>query len=222
MATPVSSVVLLSGGLDSAANLAFCAERDLPVLALTILYSQRAESRELEAARKLAAHYSVPHEVLDLRWLGRMGGSALTDATAAMPELKQDQLDDMSVVMGTKTQVWVPNRNGVFLQVAAAIAERRGAKRVVLGFNREEAATFPDNSRDFMDRSTRALELSTANGVEIFSYTVDLDKREIVRALRGLAKKFPFESLWSCYEGGHAPCNRCESCQRLARALSQA
>ena len=97
-------------------------------------------------------------------------------------------------------------------------AERLGAERVVVGFNREEATTFPDNSEDFLERATRALELSTANQVRVFSYTVSWDKREIVARLRKELPEFPFHLLWSCYLGGDRPCAQCESCQRSARA----
>jgi 7-cyano-7-deazaguanine synthase len=214
------SVILLSGGLDSTANLAFACEHDEPVLALTIRYGQRAAEREVIAARALCEYYRVEHQVMDLSWLGALGGSSLTQSSLSVPELKTSELDDLSVIQDTAKSVWVPNRNGVFINVAAAWAERRGAKRVVVGFNREEATTFPDNSIDFLNRSTRALELSTANHVEVFCYTAAWDKREIVRELEKLSKPFPFEKVWSCYMGDETACGKCESCQRLSRALS--
>lgn len=214
----VRSVVLLSGGLDSTANLAFCAEQDEPVLALTLNYGQRAAVREIAAARRFSEYYGVRHEVLDVRWLGALGGSSLTDSTQAIPELQSDQLDTLSVTRESAKSVWVPNRNGVFIQVAAAYAERTGAGRVIVGFNREEAATFPDNSTEFLNRSTDALRLSTANHVAVFSYTSELDKTEIVAKLKTLSKPFPFHSVWSCYHGAETHCGHCESCQRFIRA----
>jgi 7-cyano-7-deazaguanine synthase len=213
------SVVLLSGGLDSSANLAFCREFDDPVLALTVRYGQRAADREVHAARELCRFYGVEHHVLDLSWLGALGGSSLTEAKLSVPELQASQLDDLSVIQDTAKSVWVPNRNGVLINVAAAWAERRRAKRVIVGFNREEATTFPDNSIEFLNRVTRSLEMSTANQVEVFCYTAAWDKREIVRELEKLSTPFPFEKVWSCYMGDETACGRCESCQRLARAL---
>ena len=61
--------------------------------------------------------------------------------------------------------MWVPNRNGVFIAIAAAFAESLGADLVVTGFNAEEAATFPDNSAAFAAAATESLRFSTANGV---------------------------------------------------------
>ena len=222
MAAPKkSSVVLLSGGLDSAANLALCCETDEPVLALTCAYGQRAQFREIEAARKLAAFYQVAHEVVSIPWLGSLGGSSLTDAGQKIPELATNELDDRSVTEESAKAVWVPNRNGVLINIAAAYAEKRGAARVVVGFNREEAATFPDNSGEFLKRANQALDLSTASHVEVFSYTTEMDKTEIVRSLRKLSRRFPMESVWSCYFGGDHPCLSCESCRRFARAIER-
>jgi 7-cyano-7-deazaguanine synthase len=212
------SVLLLSGGLDSAANLALCREYDEPTLAITARYGQRAADREIAAAKKLCHYYDVKHEVVDIAWLGRLGGSSLTSYDQAMPELKSNQLDDLSVIHDTAKAVWVPNRNGVLINLAAAYAERQGARRVVVGFNREEATTFPDNSVAFLKAATASLGYSTANGVEVFSYTAEMDKTEIVARLASLAQAFPFESVWSCYHGGESPCGNCESCQRYQRA----
>jgi 7-cyano-7-deazaguanine synthase len=216
------SVVLLSGGLDSSANLALCADRDEPVLALTVDYGQRAFEPELRAARSLCEHYGVRHERLDLRWLGRLGGSSLTSHEQDVPEIATNLLDDARATQATAKAVWVPNRNGVLINVAAAYAERLGAARVVVGFNAEEAATFPDNSAEFLRRASDALAYSSGDGaVSVYCYTTDWDKKRIVSELRGMtARPFPFERLWSCYHGGAKPCGSCESCRRLARALS--
>ncbi len=214
------SIVLLSGGLDSSANLALCRLHDEPVLALTVDYGQRAFESERRAADALCRHFGVPNRVLELRWLGALGGSALTDVSLSMPQPKEGELDDRVAAEASKARVWVPNRNGVFLNLAAAFAERHGAEQVVVGFNREEAQTFPDNSEEFLERATRALELSTSNHVRVACYTVRMDKREIVAELDQSVPGFPFQAIWSCYEGGQVACGRCESCRRLERALA--
>lgn len=215
------SVVLLSGGLDSAANLAFAREYDEPVLAITARYGQRAQDREVEAAHKLCLYYEVEHQVVELPWLGAIGGSSLTESSMNLPTFKVDQLDDRELTTNSAKSVWVPNRNGILINVAAAYAEKLGAARVVVGFNVEEAATFPDNSAEFLKRATRSLEYSTANQVTVFCYTTEMNKKQIVKELRSLKKPFPFDRIWSCYTGGEKPCGKCESCQRQARALAE-
>jgi 7-cyano-7-deazaguanine synthase len=120
----------------------------------------------------------------------------------------------------TAQAVWIPNRNGLLLNVAACYAEGLHARRIVVGFNREEAATFPDNSAEFVAAVNRALTYATRNQVQVVCYTLRLDKTEIVHL--GNRLKVPWEYVWSCYHGGDRPCGRCESCRRLQRAFSLA
>ena len=214
----LKSLVLLSGGLDSAANLAFAHYFDSPVLALTINYGQRAFLPELKAAKKLSEYYSVPHQVLDLKWLGELGGSALTSDRIEVPKMATDELDNLKVAEKTAKSVWVPNRNGLFINAAAAIAESMKVQQVIVGFNKEEAATFPDNSSQFLGVSTLSLKYSTSNGVKVACYTDMMVKTEIVQAVRNLPKPFPLDLVWSCYHGGERMCGECESCKRFLRA----
>ncbi len=212
------SVVLLSGGLDSAANLFFAKYYDEAVIALTADYGQRASQREIASAQALCRIFDVQHEVVELKWLGRLGGSALT-GNQAVPILKNTELDEISIISQTAKAVWVPNRNGVLANLAAAYAEKLDCSRIVVGFNSEEAVTFPDNSEEYLRRLNAAFDLSTATKVQAFSYTAKWDKKKIVMELKKLAPEFPFQLIWSCYHGEITPCGSCESCQRLKRAL---
>src|SRR6185503_18356227 len=188
----MKAVALLSGGLDS--TVAFAIRARDAVLALTVDYGQRAARREIASARKTAARYRVPHRVLKLPWLA---GGALTDRSRRLPR------PDIARAADTRKSaaaVWVPNRNGVFIAAAAALAESLKASRIVVGLNREEAATFPDNSAPFLDAANRALRYSTANGVAVESPTLRWDKKRIVREAnrRGIG----LGDVWPCYEGG--------------------
>lgn len=219
------SIVLLSGGLDSSANLAFTEYFDEPALAITVDYGQRAAAQEIKAAQAIAQYYGVPHKVIGLPWLGALGGSALTSQDQLVPKLKTSELDHLQTTQKSAQAVWVPNRNGVLINVAAAIAESMKAKQVVVGFNKEEAATFPDNSSQFLGVITLSLRYSTANGVKVGCYSDMMNKTEIVNALLNLSeshckKPFPFHLVWSCYESGEKPCGECESCKRFERALN--
>jgi 7-cyano-7-deazaguanine synthase len=156
---------------------------------------------------------------MDLKWLGELGGSALTSKAQGIPTLSTHELDHLPTTQKTASSVWVPNRNGLFINVAAAIAESMGIQQVVVGFNKEEAATFPDNSSQFLGVATLGLKYSTRNGVKVISYTEMMVKTEIVESLKNLPKAFPFDLVWSCYAGGDEPCGVCESCKRLERAV---
>jgi 7-cyano-7-deazaguanine synthase len=217
------AIGLLSGGLDSTVALALVRAQEPGgvVLALTVDYGQRAAAREVDAARRIAARLGVPHRVVALPFFRELGGGALLDATLELPRPDAATLDRGGrAVAESADRVWVPNRNGVFIEVAAAFAESLGADTVVVGFNREEAATFPDNSQEYLAAVNGALHFSTRGRVALASPTAALDKVEIVRA--GAKCGAPLDLIWPCYEGGADPCGTCESCQRLRRAAARA
>ncbi|MGZ5280409.1 MAG: 7-cyano-7-deazaguanine synthase, partial [Pseudobdellovibrionaceae bacterium] len=141
------SVLLLSGGLDSTVNLLAARTESEVVLALTFDYGQRAVAREIEAAQKITSHFQIPHQVLKLPFFTEFGQSSLTDHRKTVPTGGQVSIDDLKTSQETAKSVWVPNRNGIFLNIAAGFAESLKADQIIPGFNREEATTFPDNSQ---------------------------------------------------------------------------
>jgi 7-cyano-7-deazaguanine synthase len=219
MEPSASAIALLSAGLDSAVAVLLALEQGWKIpLALTYDYGQRSAKQEIAQAKALCAHFGIPHQSLPLPWFREWAqSSALLNPGQALPQPEVGNLDVLELARQTAKAVWVPNRNGIFIEIAAGFAEHRGAKAVIVGFNREEAQTFPDNSEAYLTALTHSLRFSTANGVAVVSPTAAFDKKEIVR--RGVQSGFPFSLLWSCYEGESRMCGRCESCQRLKRAL---
>jgi 7-cyano-7-deazaguanine synthase len=212
------SIVLLSGGLDSTVNFKLTVDRGEARLVLTFDYGQRSATREVAAARAMARRYRVPFRAMKLGWLGDITHTALVDRSKSLPHLRPRDLDDIKhAALRSAKAVWVPNRNAVFINIAAAFAESLGCAEIVVGFNAEEAATFPDNSRDFLVAVNRSLRLSTLAGVRVVSHTTGLKKADVVRLGRRIGA--PLDLMWSCYEGGRTMCWRCESCLRLRRAL---
>jgi 7-cyano-7-deazaguanine synthase len=220
MAEGSRAIVLLSGGLDSVVTAALVA-RTAEVLALTFDYGQRAAVRELRAAREVARRIGAEWEAVELAWLGRLGASALTESGAEMPVPGSgEELDEMGAARARAEAVWVPNRNGVFVAVGGAYADARGYDYIALGLNREEGATFPDNTLEFAEAATGMLMWSTMRHPRVIGPTAGLRKDEIVRLGREIGA--PLDAVWSCYEGGEEMCGRCESCMRLRRAMEEA
>ena len=214
----LSQVILLSGGLDSVVNLSIALEKGAVLLGLTFDYGQRASAREIVSSQKICRHYSIPHKVIHLPWLAEITSTSLVETGGEIPKLDPEDLDDPLCTELTAQAVWVPNRNGIFIHIAAAIAESLGADRIVTGFNKEEGATFPDNRSEFLDAVSESLKYSTRNRVGVISYTSDMDKKEIVH--QGLIHHALFDEIWSCYQGLEKMCGECESCQRLKRGIS--
>ena len=121
-----SSVILVSGGLDSCVNLKAAVDDGSAVLALTFDYGQKAAQREMDAAGVMCERLRVRHEVVSLPWLGELGGSALTEDGVGLPKPDEAELDDEAAAARSAEAVWIPNRNGIFVNVGAAYAEALG------------------------------------------------------------------------------------------------
>lgn len=214
------AVTLLSGGLDSYLSTALAREEHEMVLALTFDYGQRAAVQEIKAAKKTAQTWRIKHQVVELPWLKNLGENALTHSNQLLPRFHNlEKLTNTKETQKSAEAVWVPNRNGVFLNVAAAFAESLGAEWLITGFNREEASTFPDNTDDYVNRVNRALELSTLfYPPKIKSYVQEMDKKEMVEKI--IALDLPLDFFWSCYEGKEKMCGTCESCARTKAAFT--
>lgn len=202
------AVALVSGGLDSVVSLAQATvEFDVRVV-LFFDYGQRALERERSAVLGAVNYYGLPWREVNVGWLADLAPEGMRQGNAAV-----------DAALDTLDAVWVPNRNGVFLNIGAAFAESYGCGVVVTGFNRDEAEEFPDNRSEYADRVNRALELSTRNAVRVMSFTQDLGKREILEL--GARLGAPLSVIWSCYHARDLMCGRCASCRRLRAALSE-
>jgi 7-cyano-7-deazaguanine synthase len=212
-----TAVVLLSGGLDSSFNFYKALIQNRIVVALTFNYGQRAALQEIASAARLAREAAVDHEIIDLPWFRSFTRTALVSGSG-IPSGGAVAIDDAERSAATAKSVWVPNRNGILLNIAAGFAEGMGAEVVIPGFNLEEAQTFPDNSAAFLATLDASWKLSTATGVRTQCYSTGLTKTQIVA--QGVKLELPFADLWPCYLDGDRWCGQCESCQRYARALA--
>ncbi|MCB1213952.1 MAG: 7-cyano-7-deazaguanine synthase QueC [Deltaproteobacteria bacterium] len=218
----MSFIVILSGGLDSAVS-AFALSkenRQARGKALFFDYGQKAAKREKSAAKAIAKALSLDLECLDLAFLKKLTHTALVMNDQVVPQIKMEKLDSRSETEKSAQAVWVPNRNGLFLNIAACYAEALGIGKIAVGFNAEEAMTFPDNSANFVARAESFFALSTLKGLEVVAPTIGLNKREIVQKAKELG--VPLDKVWSCYLGGSKRCGTCESCLRSIRAFHQA
>ncbi|MDH4378641.1 MAG: 7-cyano-7-deazaguanine synthase QueC [Vampirovibrionales bacterium] len=209
-----SAVILLSGGLDSTVALAKTLEQMPVSLALMVDYGQRALAPELRASKAIAQHYNVAYKMIELPWLAECLPKALD---GAQPQTQEDWNSTQDPIANTH-RVWVPNRNGVFLNIAASFAEALGASHIVFGANATEGETFPDNSVAFIEALNQSLSYSTLSKLQVLAPVATLTKAQMVTYAR--AHNVPLHLIWSCYEAGPEPCHQCPSCQLLGAALA--
>ncbi|MCD7780851.1 MAG: 7-cyano-7-deazaguanine synthase QueC [Candidatus Gastranaerophilales bacterium] len=211
-----SAVILLSGGLDSVISLAHIKEYCNNIIALTFNYGQKSFLSEENASKRIAKYYSIKHEIIKLDWLNKISNSSL-NTKEKIPDISFDNLDNTEVSSKTAKSVWVPNRNGLFVNIAACYADAMNFEHIVIGANKEEGATFKDNTIEFINSVNEALLNSTDCNVQLSAPLINMTKKEIVK--EGIRLNAPFELIHSCYLDGDKNCGKCESCKRLKRAL---
>lgn len=198
-------IVLLSGGLDSLVSLGLGGYG--VSLALTFDYGQKSMKDEVETSKKICEYYGIEHKVIKLEWLKEITHTALVD-DVEIP----DKIDENSA-----KNVWVPNRNGMFLNIAGCFADAEGYDYILIGANKEEAQTFPDNTKEFIERVNAEFEFSTRKQPKVVAPLINYDKNDIVKL--ALEHDIPLNLVRSCYAGGKKHCGKCESCIRLKNAL---
>ena len=201
------AVILLSGGLDSATTLAIAKSEGYECYALSVNYHQR-HIAELEAAKKIAAHFNVKdHKTveLDLSW---MLTSALTN-----PDLKVPT--ELSAHIPV---TYVPARNTLMLTLALGWAEVIGAHDIFIGVNAVDYSGYPDCRPEYIEQFQKMANFATKSAVEgqtieLHTPLINLSKEAIIA--KGISLGVDYSITVSCYQAdknGRA-CSVCDSCR---------
>jgi 7-cyano-7-deazaguanine synthase len=209
------AVVSLSGGMDSCVCAALAA-RDYDAYALHFSYGQRTEAKELASARNVAKTLGFKdflHLKIDL--FRRIGGSALTDSSIAVPEVSENAPIGMEIPV-----TYVPFRNAHFLSAAVSWAEVLGAKKILIGAVEQDSSGYPDCRPAYYQAFQQLIRTGTKDGdIEVSTPLIHMRKKEIVSL--GLELGAPLHLTWSCYSGEEFACGVCESCVLRLRAFAE-
>jgi len=216
------AVVLVSGGLDSAATLAIAHNEGFQCYALTFKYGQRHQ-REIEAAKRIADSLgAIEHRCIDID-LAQFGGSALTDPNIKVPKDRAD--------LGNPAQIpptYVPARNTIFLSYALAWAEVLGAFDIFVGVNTTDYSGYPDCRAEFISAFEKTANLATTAAIQgkgryrIHTPIINMTKAQII--LTGTKLNVDYSLTHSCYDpderGGS--CGKCDSCRLRLKGFAEA
>ncbi len=205
------AVILMSGGLDSLVSLG-CSKTKSNYnvkLAITFDYGQKSAIQEIAASKRICNHYSVEHKVITLDWLKDITTTALVSDN----EIPSDNFESNT----SAEAVWVPNRNGLFLNIAAAFCDSYGYKYILYGANKEEAMIFPDNTEEFREQISKTFMRSTLSQPQVVAPLINCSKDDIVKI--AVEEGLPLGLVRSCYNSGDKHCGKCESCYYLKKAL---
>ena len=211
------AVILLSGGLDSCTCMAVACAAGYELYPISFNYHQR-HNRELDCAKRIAAHYHAAEHLVIETNMNAVGGSALTDENIAVPAGEAERTEIPAT--------YVPARNLIFLSYALGYAERVGAAHVYIGVNSVDYSGYPDCRPEFIAAFQRAADAATAASAEdgrrivIETPLQHLSKGEII--LRGDELDAPYALTTSCYRGGTVACGVCDSCLLRLRGFAEA
>ncbi|CZE49317.1 7-cyano-7-deazaguanine synthase QueC [Campylobacter geochelonis] len=208
------AVCVISGGMDSTLCAYIAKNEGYEIVALHFDYNQRTMEKERESFYKICDKLGVKTRlVLDVSFISQIGANALTDKTLEVPK---DGL-------GAEVPItYVPFRNGIFLSIAAALAEKEGCEAIFIGVVEEDSSGYPDCSESFIKSMQESINLGRATKVksQIKMPLVHLSKAQIVEKALNLG--VALELTWSCYENSDEACGVCDSCRLRLNGFKQA
>lgn len=213
------SVVLVSGGLDSATCCGFARKDGFKIYAMSFSYGQRHRV-ELDSAKKVASFFNAEeHRIINID-LRAFGGSSLT-SEMDVPKNRIPQPDEEI------PNTYVPARNTIFLSYALGWAEVLGCNDIFIGVNSVDYSGYPDCRPEFIDAFQKMANLATRAAVQNHKITIhtpliSLTKAEIIKA--GISMNIDYSITHSCYDpsADGLACGSCDSCLIRKRGFMDA
>jgi len=205
MSNSKKAVAIISGGMDSALGAKIAQNKGYELIALHFNYGQRTQKKELDSFRKIAKSLNVIEcYEIDLDFFKQVGASALTDSSLEVPI---DGVEDGVPI------TYVPFRNGIFISIATAIAEKHGAEALFIGVVEEDSSGYPDCRDSYIKSMEKSINLGTKDEtkLEIKMPLVHMKKSEIVA--KAIELDVPLKDTWSCYQNEDRACGVCDSCR---------
>ncbi|MDG6934911.1 MAG: 7-cyano-7-deazaguanine synthase QueC [Nitrososphaerota archaeon] len=195
------SIILLSGGIDSATALYSSLKESDEVLALTFDY-EIGRSKEIEAAKRIAESAGILHRLVELPFYKSLKGSP----SSTSKKLGKEE--------GGLSPAYVPARNLVFFGVAAAHAETYGAGEIITGHIKGDSSRFPDVGNGFVSAMNTLLGSTSGVGRVVPVIRMPLLGKTKEKVLEeAIRLNVPLERTWSCYNNADEPCGVCYGCE---------
>ena len=208
------AVVILSGGMDSTTSAFIAKNEGYEIIPVHFNYGQRTERKELDSFNKICDYLGIKNKyVIDIPFFKQIGASALVDENLEVP------------TDGIKPGIpitYVPFRNGIFLSIATAVAEKESAEAIYIGVVEEDSSGYPDCREEFIENMERAINAGTKpeTNIKIKTPLIHLKKEDIVK--KAIEEGVPLELTWSCYKEEDEACGVCDSCRLRLKGFEKA
>jgi len=213
--------ILLSGGQDSFACVLWAKNEFLKPEAISITYDQ-THIVEVSYAKKITGHFNIEHTVYDINNFFKLFATSSllnnTDHNINHPVAKHLPAS------------FIPNRNSIFLTVAANHAFRKNEKHIhlVTGACETDYSGYPDCRDSYMKAKATELSLSLDRPVSIHTPLMWLNKAQIfeLAANAGRLKEMN-ELTMTCYNGVEKlnewgrGCGQCPACKLRRRGFEE-
>ena len=204
----------MSGGMDSTLAAYMMQREEYELIGVHFNYEQRTQAKELACFEAICKELEITQKyVLDMQFFKQLGASALTDNTIDVPT---------SGIEEGVPVTYVPFRNGIFLSMTAAIAEKEGAEAIAIGVVEEDSSGYPDCREAYIEAMQNAINLGTkeSTNITIKMPLVHLKKSQIVQ--KALEYDVALHLTWSCYKNEDVACGVCDSCRLRLNGFEKA
>jgi len=203
-------VAIVSGGMDSVTLLYYLIKvKGRQPAVISFKYGQKHVKEVTLVGEHVRLLGLTDHLVCDLSPMSDLfKTSALVSSELTVPTMQQVQGDSQPVT-------YVPNRNMIFLSLAAAYAESHAASEVFYGAQKHDLYGYWDTTLEFLEQINQVYSLNRKTPIRIEAPFVTYSKADILR--EGFALGVDYGKTWSCYQGESVACGICPTCaERLA------
>lgn len=208
------AICIISGGMDSTTCAYIAKNEGYDIIGLHFDYNQRTKNKEKECFLKTCEALDIKDKfIVDTNFLATFGGNSLTDRNL--------EIQKSGIKKGEIPNTFVPFRNGLFLSIAASLAEVKKADAIFIGVVEEDSSGYPDCKIEFINSMQKSINIGLARkDIKILTPLINLSKADIVK--KALSEGVRLIDTWSCYEREDLACGLCDSCRLRLNGFKEA